>query len=189
MIEIFLHIRDMASSDNKKWFPLRVTYRQEMKVKHDLDRKRIECFIPMTYVYKIKGQRRIKELKPAIHNLIFVHISEEGLKQYKESSDLPIRYIMNRETNTPVYIPDKEMTNFIGISGSHDEQLIYLNPDPRNWEKGQRVKIIGGIFKGYSGRFMRIKGDRRIVVEIPGIIAIATGFIHPSLLVPIENEK
>ena len=36
---------------------------------------------------------------------------------------------------------------------------------------------------------MRIKGDRRIVVEIPGIIAIATGFIHPSLLVPIENEK
>lgn len=64
-----------------------------MKVKHDLDRKRIECFIPMTYVYKIKGQRRIKELKPAIHNIIFVHISEEGLKQYKESSDLPIRYL------------------------------------------------------------------------------------------------
>ena len=159
-----------------------------MKVKHDFDRKRIECFIPMTYVYKIKGQRRIKELKPAIHNLIFVHISEEDLKQYKESTDLPIRYIMNRETNTPIHIPDKEMTNFIGISGSHDEQLIYLNPDPRNWEKGQLVKIIGGIFKGYSGRFMRIKGDRRIVVEIPGIIAIATGFIHPSLLVPIENE-
>jgi len=81
------------------------------------------------------------------------------------------------------------MINFIGISGSHDEQLIYLNPDPRNWEKGQLVKIIGGIFKGYSGRFMRIKGDRRIVVEIPGVIAIATGFIHPSLLVPIENEE
>lgn len=179
----------MELSDKKKWFPLRVTYRQEMKVKHDLDKKRIECFIPMRHVYKIKGQRCIKELKPAIHNLIFVRISEKNLKLYKENTCLPIRYIMNRETNTPISIPDKEMSNFIGIAGSNDEQLIYLNPDPRNWIKGQRVKIIGGIFNGYYGRFMRIKGDRRVVVEIPGIIAIATGFIHHSLLVPINDEE
>lgn len=177
----------MANSNDKKWYPLRVTYQQEMKVKYDLDRKKIKNFIPMTYSYKIRGQRRIKELKPAIHNLIFVYISEENLISYKEQSSLPIRYIMNRETRTPITISDKDMENFIGITGSMDEQLIFLESNPLNWNKGQKVKIIGGIFKGYHGRFVRIKGDRRVVIEIPGIIAVATGFIHPSLILPIDD--
>lgn len=177
-----------ATATEKKWYPLRVTYQQEMKVKHDLDSKKIECFIPMTYVYKMHGERRIKQLKPAIHNLIFVRLSEVEIKEYKERSPLPIRYIMNRETRKPITIPDRQMHNFIGVAGTYDEQLIYLDPNPQNWKKGQRVRIMGGIFNGYEGRFLRIKGDRRVVVEIPGIIAVATGYIHPSLIEPIADE-
>lgn len=177
----------MTQEKEKKWFPLRVTYRQEMKVKYDLDRKKIKNFIPMTYTYKIRGQRRVKELKPAIHNLIFVYMSEEDLAFYKEKSSLPIRYIMNREKKTPITIADKEMANFIGVAGSLDEQLIFIESDPINWNKGQKVKIIGGPFEGYHGRFVRVKGDRRVVIEIPGIIAVATGFMHPSLIIPIND--
>ena len=35
--------------DSKIWFPMRVTYQREMKVKAELDRLGIECFIPMKY--------------------------------------------------------------------------------------------------------------------------------------------
>ena len=35
--------------DPKSWFPMRVTYSREMKVKGELDRLGIECFMPMTY--------------------------------------------------------------------------------------------------------------------------------------------
>ena len=35
--------------DPKIWFPMRVTYQREMKVKAELDRLGIECFIPMRY--------------------------------------------------------------------------------------------------------------------------------------------
>ena len=35
--------------DPKTWFPMRVTYSREMKVKGELDRLGIECFVPMTY--------------------------------------------------------------------------------------------------------------------------------------------
>ena len=31
------------------WFPMRVTYSRELKVKAELDRLEIENFIPMTY--------------------------------------------------------------------------------------------------------------------------------------------
>ena len=35
--------------DPKTWFPMRVTYQREMKVKAELDRLEIENFVPMTY--------------------------------------------------------------------------------------------------------------------------------------------
>ena len=42
--------RDTAMcGDPKTWFPMRVTYQREMKVKAELDRLGIENFVPMRY--------------------------------------------------------------------------------------------------------------------------------------------
>ena len=177
----------MAKETDKQWYVLRVTYRQEMKVKYDLDSKKIESFIPMKVSYKLRGERRVKVLSPAIHNLVFVHLSEQRMKEYKEHTSLPIRYIMNRETKKPIVIPETQMRNFIGIAGTQDEQLVYLDSNIQNYKPGKKVKIVGGVFEGYEGTLLRIKGDRRVLVEMPGLIAVATGFIHPSMLVPIEE--
>ena len=35
--------------DPRMWFPMRVTYQREMKVKAELDRLGIENFVPMRY--------------------------------------------------------------------------------------------------------------------------------------------
>ncbi len=35
--------------DPKIWFPMRVTYQREMKVKSELDKLGIESFVPMRY--------------------------------------------------------------------------------------------------------------------------------------------
>lgn len=177
----------MKAGITKQWYAIRVTYRQEMKVKHDLDRRHVESFIPMRTEIQIRGTRKIKVRIPAIHNLIFVRMDEDEMREYKMTTPLPIRYIMNKSTGKPTIIPDQQMNNFIGVAGSDDEQLIYLSPNPKEWKSGQRVRIIGGVMKGYEGRFVRVKGDRRVVVEIPGLIAVATGFIHPSMLEPIET--
>lgn len=158
-----------------------------MKVKRDLDSKHIENFLPMKHRIVIRGERRIKELVPAIHNLIFINICKAELKEYKSTTTLPIRYIMNRETHEPIVIPDAQMRNFITVAGNYDEQVIYLEPNISNFKKGDRVRITGGVFDGAEGYFMRIKGDRRVVVCINGIAAVATAFIHPSLVERIEN--
>lgn len=170
----------------KNWYVLKVTYQREMKVKYELDKLHIESFIPMKIKFRMKGERRVKELRPAIHNLIFVHTYESQLTKYKEETAIPVNYIYDKETRKPIIIPERQMANFIGVAGSHDEQLIYLDPNPGVWKKGTKVRITGGVFKGYEGTFLRIKGDRRLVVEIPGLIAVATGFIHPSLVEAIE---
>lgn len=176
------------STETKQWFAIRVTYNRELKVKADLDAREIDNFLPMHYVYVISGEKRVKKLVPAIHNLIFVLIEPSAMTEYKASTNLPIRYIMNRETNRPIVIPRAQMDNFIAVAGSYDEQLIYLDNAPLDLKKGDKVKILGGLFEGAIGTLMRIKGDRRVVVEIPGIIAVATMHIHPSLLEKITNN-
>ena len=99
--------------NTKRWFAIRVTYNREMKVKRELDFLHIENFLPMKYRLVVRGDRKIKELVPAIHNLIFVNISSSALKEYKATTTLPIRYIMNRETREPIVIPENQMKNFI----------------------------------------------------------------------------
>lgn len=174
-------------SQSKQWFAIRVTYNREMKVKRELDSLHIENFLPMTHRIVIRGERKIKELVPAIHNLIFVYITATELKSYKATTSLPIRYIMNRETREPIVIPERQMKNFIAVAGNISEQIVYLEPNLSNFKKGDKVKIIGGVFEGAEGYFMRIKGDRRVVVCISGIAAVATAFIHPSLVSKIDD--
>ena len=95
--------------DPKIWFPMRVTYQREMKVKAELDRLGIECFVPMRYkVVELPFEKlRIRnggdtelrrELVPAINNLIFVRSTQERISGLKASNEVlePLRYIMDR---------------------------------------------------------------------------------------------
>ena len=111
-------------SQSKQWFAIRVTYNREMKVKRELDSLHIENFLPMTHRIVKRGERKIKELVPAIHNLIFVYITATELKSYKATTSLPIRYIMNRETREPIVIPERQMKNFIAVAGNISEQIV-----------------------------------------------------------------
>lgn len=178
--------------DSRKWFVLRCAGRQELKLRYELERLRVECFVPLSRRYRTKGTRRVLELYPAVAGIVFALIKPEKFADYQEKSKIHFFPWKDCATGKPVVVSDADMKNFIGVAGSYDEQLIYLPSDPVNWNKGQRVRITGGPMKGYEGRFVRVKGDRRVVVEIPGVIAVATGFIHPSMVEAIpeeENEK
>ena len=137
--------------EQKVWYAIRVTYNRELKVKDDLDARGITCFVPMQYRREERHGVMVKRLVPSVHNLIFIHITPSGMKEYKMTTDLPIRYIMDRETRKPITVPSREMENFIKVAGTYDEKLIFLNPDPGDFSKGERVRIIGGTFAGAEG--------------------------------------
>lgn len=168
------------------WYAIRVTYCREMLVKRHLDTLNIENFIPMRYKEVVVGERHRKIYTPAIHNLIFIHTTPARLREIKNGSQLPIRYIMDRQTGDPVTIPAKQMHDFIAIAGTCDEQVVYLDASAVELKRGDRVRIKSGLLCGVEGEFMRIKGDRRVVVSIQGVMAVATTFIHPSLIEKIE---
>ncbi len=178
-----LHIK------NREWYAIRVTYGREMKLKKLLDPLQIENFIPMCYQMDAEKQTRI--LVPAIHNLIFIKSSRIELDQIKIQVEncTPMRYIIDPSTHLPMIVSETAMRNFIAVASMIDEDLIYLDPCKSNFTQGDRVRITEGLFAGVEGEIRRIKRNRRVVVSIRGIVAVATAFIEPAFLEKIDHSN
>lgn len=167
---------------------MRVTYSQELKVKASLDKEGVENFLPMTYQLVDSDGDRRRCLVPAIHNLIFVHSTQERITQLKmyNKAFQPLRYIMKSccSSSTPeiMTVRDAEMENFIRVASVADDSVRVLD-----WAKvadkvSHRVTVIDGPFAGVDGVIMRICRNRHVVVQIKGVAAVAIAFVPPAFL-------
>ena len=55
------------------WYAMRATYRRELEAVKLLERERLGCFVPMQYKVSVKRGKKVRELVPAVHSLVFVH--------------------------------------------------------------------------------------------------------------------
>ena len=168
----------------QSWYALRATYSRELKVQAHLQEKGVRTFIPMMWKSSPTGSGISKHLVPAISNLVFVYWTREGIDSYIRSfgDARPVNYYWDRTTNSPLTIPDKDMENFITIASTLDEDLIYLTEVSDKLREGQAVKVKEGPFKGVEGKIVRIRKSRRILVELPGMLAVASTYVAPEEL-------
>ena len=84
----------------------------------------------MRYEYVVRKERRLRKLVPAVHNLVFVRSTRERMDEIKNKPgmNIPIRYIMDRETRQPIVIPDSQMRSFIAVSAPTTRLCSTLNP-------------------------------------------------------------
>ena len=176
----------------QSWYVLRATYARELKVKADLEDKGVRAFVPMMWSTRHTRPDRASEKKlvPAVSGLVFVRWTREGIDAYIRSfgEARPVNYYWDRTTDSPLTVPEKAMEDFITIASSMDEDLIYLTEISEKLREGQTVTITEGAFKGVSGKVVRIKKNKRVMVELPGMLAVTTNFVSPMAL-KIENEK
>lgn len=106
--------------DPKMWFPMRVTYQREMKVKAELDRLGIENFVPMRYkVVESQndgGTELRRVLVPAINNLIFVRSTQERVSELKRRNEVlePLRYMKDHTAaseHSIMTVADRKLEN------------------------------------------------------------------------------
>jgi hypothetical protein len=74
------------------------------------------------------------------------------------------------------------MTPLMLLTSGEDSNLEYLGDDTARYSVGQKVKVIDGQFAGAVGHICRIKGNRRLVVAIKGVCAVATSYIPSCFL-------
>lgn len=178
----------MSSSEQMQWFAMRATYRRGMQIKELLDKQGISNFIPMRYEMQEKNGRKRRILVPVISDLIFVRAVQSELQWVKDRNPY-LQYMIDVRNGQKIIVPDEQMRRFIAVAGTYDEHLIFFSPDEVNLRKGMKVRIIGGDFKGYEGVFIKVKGarDRRVVISLQGIIAMAMATLSPDLVEVIKE--
>lgn len=164
------------------WYVLRVSYSRELKIKELLDEKGVQAFVPMMWRKRTVDGKAEKRLVPAVNNLCFVRWTKPSIdnfiKGYGENS--PVHYYWDRTCGRPLTVQDKAMDDFMKVSSSMDEDLIYLTEISEKLREGQPVKVRSGPFAGVEGRIVRIRKSRRVMVELPGMLAVASTYVKPE---------
>ena len=161
------------------WYALRVSYSRELKVQKALDALGVKTFVPM--MWKRCPDNSDRKLVPAVGNLCFAYSTrtalEEFIRGYGESA--PVHFYWDRTANRPLTVPDKAMNDFITVASTLDEDIVYVTEISAKLREGQTVMVKDGPFKGVEGKVVRIRKSRRILVELPRMLAVATTYIDP----------
>lgn len=177
--------------DPKTWFPMRVTYQREMKVKAELDRLGIENFVPMRYKVvesQNDGDTELRRvLVPAINNLIFVRSTQERVSELKRRNEVlePLRYMMDHTAaseHSIMTVADRKMENFMRVASRTDDSVMFLDNEMVVGKEGKRVEIMSGAFEGVTGVIRRVKRCKRVVVEIEGVASVAIAYVPAEVL-------
>lgn len=176
--------RKSIDSEAMNWYAIRVTYSRELKFQTLLQESGFQTFVPMYRRTFEKNGKKETKLVPAVSNLIFVHSEKADLDAFmaRMGEACPARFIWDKSTRKPIVVPDKAMEDFIKISMSNIDDVIYLQEVTAKLREGQRVKVKNGPFEGVEGTVIRVKRSRRVMVELPGMMAIATTFVKPEEL-------
>jgi transcription antitermination factor NusG len=175
------------------WYVLFAANNKAEKIKSCLEKAAIEYFFPVYYKEQnVKEPEKCEQiLLPFLGNIIFVKSSKNildlVLKETKSQlsivSDLYYRDFVDKKA---IVVPENQMQNFIAVAKNEKEQIMYISNEEVNLRHGVKAKITGGIFAGVEGIFMRIKGNKRLVVSIPNLFSVATAYI-PSCYVQEIN--
>ena len=171
------------------WYALKVFNRKVTDLMADLARSGIEYYYPTQ-----------SDGKPYVQSLLFVRCSESQIEEWRTSAALrgsfsvythreKRRRLLSGEVYerlVPAPIDPQEMAVFMLVTSASPATYEVLGPDDPKYHGGQLVRVTAGPFEGLVGRVRRIKKDRRLVVTISGVIAVATVHIDPRLLEPVE---
>lgn len=169
------------------WYVYRCPYGKELALQQNVQTIfGVECFVPTGKVrQRDKHGKFIWAQRSVLTGYIFVHIEQERQQLIpRRLISLRTMVRMSEGLLVPVIVPDREMASFIRVSGNKEEKIAYLDPSKLDFKKGDRVRVIGGSFVGVEGVFMQIGGkhEKRVIIQIEGLIAVATAAIPASLV-------
>ena len=157
-----------------RWYAIKVYYNRVQPLIAECKESGIEFFAPVE----------------VIGSLLFVRCTEEEVLRFGAEHWQQVWIYRMVGSRRPAAIADKEMEVFRFVVTAGHDGLQLLGDDRPEYHEGDRVRVTDGPFKGAEGHIHRIKKDRRLVVSISGVVAVATTYIHPSLLERVaENDE
>lgn len=171
------------------WYALKVFYNKVFEIEDLLKKDEISSYIPCETVLVERRGVKKKIRKPVISSLLFFQATERQATEIQQRLiDRVILYTKTvNQKRLPLAIPEREMNLFMLVSSSGEKGVEYFGEDYMEFHFGERVRVTDGVFKGAEGYICRIKGNRRLVVSIQGVCAVATSYIPQCFLQKIDS--
>ena len=166
------------------WYAFKVFYNKVFEIEDSLNRDKIETYIPCERILVERGGVKKYVRKPIISSLLFFYSTEKrALALQQKLTDRVLLYtrLVNWQ-KLPIAIPEREMKIFMLVTSSGEKGLDYFGDVPMEYSTGERVLVTDGPFKGAEGCIHRLKGNRRLIVAIQGVCAVATAYIPQCFL-------
>lgn len=166
------------------WYAFKVFYNKVFEIEDALNKDKIKTYIPCETILVERGGVKRKVRKPIISSLLFFYSTEkQALASQQKLTGRVILYTrLVIWEKLPIAIPEREMSIFILVTSSGEQGLDYFGDVPVEYSTGERVLVTGGPFKEAEGYIHRIKGNRRLIVAIQGVCAVATAYIPQCFL-------
>lgn len=178
------HIR--AIDDPERWYALKVFYNRTSPVADCIAADGRRLYIPMHRVERTVGNRIVFREEPLVGSLMFVRAEERYVVELEQRLTGRIMLYRRNEDREPAPISDSEMEIFMLVTSVRDRGLEPIDDMGAGCRRGDRVRVIDGLFKGAEGYIRRIGKDRRLVVSIEGVVAVATSYIPLRFLQRID---
>ena len=166
----------------KAWFAMKVFQNKVFEIESYLQAKDIETYFPVRYEDRTIGGETKTVRKPIITSLIFFRTFSENVLALEQELKSKVALYRYRKSRQVAVIPDREMDVFRMVTSVSNNNWDYVDAVAMTFRPEDRVRVIDGEFKGAEGYIKRIKGNRRLVVAIEGVVAVATAYIPSCYL-------
>lgn len=168
------------------WYAMSIYRNLVSPIRTICERDGMETYQPMKIVETFTDDGLKYDEKPIVPNLLFVKAPCEyviGLKQMTRNRGIAYCY---PGTTYPAPIKDETMEMFISVvkCGARRLETVDFPID-----KGDRVRVTEGIFKGAEGYIRRVHGTKLLVVVIEGVVAVAVSHIPRQWLERIGTPQ
>ncbi len=158
-----------------RWFAIYTRYKREKVVSKALEKKNIDCYLPLNKVTRRWG-RKVKELEiPLINCYLFVKINKIQYIKVLETENV-LKFV--RFSKNLIAIPEEEIDLIKRITGEFND----ISVGTECVKKGDKVEVIGGALTGMKGLLVDKDDRKKFVVELHSLSCNITMEVDPKFL-------
>ncbi len=150
--------------NKKKWYAIYTKSRAEKKVLERILEEGYEAYVPIIEQIRLWSDRKKKVKVVLIKSYVFVHVEQHLLNRILNIAGT-VRVLTH--LGKPAVIRDFEIENLklLCKGGAKIDIVASLE----NIKVGDRIEVESGTLMGLKGRCVKIKGKKRVLVEIESL--------------------
>ena len=134
----------------------------------------------VTYCRELKIKECLDNLK--VESYVPMHYELVDVKNQRQLMRVPAIHNLIFVRSTQEALTSMKMTR------QELEPLRYMMRPTDDGKPGQRVKVTQGHFAGVEGVIKRINNNKRVVVQIDGVAAVAITYVPTEHLIAINEN-